>query len=171
VKKKLLLILALFISGTIIALVIYHNSVTEIKISNDVIDHIIKENVEPIAGKKLYDKEPPFGGKIFCEYTEIAAEKKYGEIKVYLNIWYEEFYVESGILKKGSGGKSPAVLHLKKQNNNYLFKNVEISTELESSESIKIFPMRIRNNYDINKWNISSDADLQKRSKEYFNLH
>lgn len=77
-----------------------------------------------ILFKKLYDKDSPFGGKIFCEYTVITTEEKYGEIKVYLNIWYQGFYVEAGTLKNGSGAVCTTVLYLKKQDNNYLFKDI-----------------------------------------------
>ena len=170
-KKTFLILLAILIAGTSIAFFVFNCKVTEVKISNDVIGQIIKENVEPIASKKLYGKDQHFGDKIFCEYTIIVAEEKYGEIKVYLNIWYEEFYVEAGILKQGSGAECPTVLHLKKQDNSYIFKNVDISTAPASSDAIKIFPMRIRNNYDIYKQSFSSDADLQKRAKEHFNLN
>lgn len=165
-KKVFLIILA----GISIVFFIYNSKVNEVNIPDDVISQIMIENVEPIFTKKIGHNPIPYSGRGFCDYALIASEEKYGETKVYLNVWYQEFYVEGGTLKEGSGGEFPAVLHLKKQDNKYLFKDIDISTAPESREAVKIFPMRIRKTYDVYKQVQFSDEDLNKRAGEYFTL-
>ncbi|MDD7796038.1 hypothetical protein [Clostridium sp. 'White wine YQ'] len=163
-KKRTFMITTLFISVIIISLIIYNNSLNTVNVPSDVIENIVKNDVEPTAGLKS------FGGKVFCDYSIVISEEKYGEINVYLWLYSQELYVDSNKIKSGTGTIDPAVLHLKKEDNTYILKTFYVSSEAAGSDSMRKFPLRVRNKFKSNNYNFSYDTKLYDRAREYFKI-
>ncbi|MBL4933620.1 hypothetical protein [Clostridium paridis] len=163
-KKHPFMTTLLFILVIIISLIIYNNSLNTVNVPSNVIENIVKNDLEPTAGVKS------FGGKVFCDYSIVISEEKYGEINVYLWLYSQELYVDSNQIKSGTGTIDPAVLHLKKENSTYALKDFYISTEAAGSDSMRKFPIRVRNKFKSNNYNFSYDTKLYDRAKEYFKI-
>lgn len=134
-------------------------------ISINILDNIIKENVEPTS------LEPNFGGKIFCDYMIIDTEKNSDTLKIYLYLYIQEYYLKDGELELGTGEITPAVLTVKQQDDEYLFLDCSISHEAETNESIKNFPKKIQKKYlSSGPFCGQSETTTEYRAKKYFNL-
>lgn len=139
------------------------NSIVKTPVPQYVLDKIIKEKVEPIS------TPTSCGGRPFCVYKIISYEKTNNIIKVYLSLFAQEYYVKNNRLLSGSGGQSPAILILKKDNNNYKFVTCNISTAAGLQDSLQIFPQNIRK-----KVAEASEPDstllnyLKKKAANYF---
>ena len=154
-RKILIVIIGLIISSSLITLFIYNRSVTEVQVPEDVLNKIIIGKVEPNTG--IQEKN----ANISCDYSVICLEEKYGQINVYLSLLCTIDYQDSSNRLSGRG-VMPAVIHLNKKNNNYTFKSFEISLSDDSSISNRIYPSRIKKNYNICPGNFKSPRAQKK---------
>jgi hypothetical protein len=76
---------------------------------SDVLSYLSSKIGEPEIGLSR-------GGKMFCAYSPVYAEKKGNQIKYYMDITCLE--VDSK-LKKGSGGRSPVILTIEQKGDRY----------------------------------------------------
>ena len=131
-------------------------------ISKKALDKIVKENVEPISIK------PNFGGNPFCVYEIIDSEKDKDIINVYIHLLGQEFYVENNNVIKGTGGVFPAIITIKKENEEYKFLNCNISRSEETEQALEIFPKAIRKkarHFYVSKSQLS---EMQRNAENYF---
>ncbi|WP_251861343.1 hypothetical protein [Clostridium sp. Marseille-Q2269] len=133
----------------------------EYPIPKNSLDKIINEHVEPISVK------PSFGGKPFCNYTIIGSDKNNNTIKIYLILLAQEYYIKDDKLVEGTGGEFDGILTIKQENNNYKFIDCNISQQIQTEESIKIFPKHIRKKaLKIHMESSSSDSSIKKIEKK-----
>lgn len=135
-------------------------------IPNNIFDDIIEKNVE------LESLKPNFGGKVFCDYMVIDSEKDDDTIKIYLDLYSQEYYLKNNELTKGTGAIFLAVLTVKVENGEYLFLSCNISREEETKESIKNFPKKVQKKFlkAGGKFNGQSTKKNEDRALEYFKL-
>ncbi|ABS42490.1 hypothetical protein [Clostridium botulinum] len=143
------------------------NSIKSIKeiqattpIPKDYLDNIVKKYVGPEG------MQPYFGGKTFYDYKIIDSEKSGDIIKIYLDLIGQEYYIEDDKLAMGTGGAFFASVTMKKENNNYKLVSYKVSKELETEESLKIFPKSIRKK--ALRTNTPSLKNVEKEAETYF---
>ena len=165
-KKGFILFLYILICINLISCTFIEKIHNDTVIPNNVFDNIIQKNVE------LESLKPNFGGKVFCDYMVIDSEKDDDTIKIYLNLYAQEYYLKNNELTKGTGSISPAVLTVKEENGEYLFLTCNISKEEETKDSIKNFPKKVQKKFLKygGKLNWQSTKSNEDRASEYFKL-
>ena len=145
-KRKLFLFLSAAISIIIISIVIYKsiNTVYVVKIPTDTLNKIFSENIKSELNRRE-DLRLVFIDEISYTHQIIVCEEKGN--KAYIYSWLDCYghSSETTITRV----KIPAVVTLDKNNNDYSFSKLAISTAEEGLEAVKIFPYRIRNNYKV----------------------
>jgi len=148
-KRKNFIFLSTIISILIISILVYRsmNTVNVVNIPINTLDKIFSENIKAELNKRE-DLRAIFIDAI--DYTQeiIVCEEKGN--KIYIHAWLNcsGHSSDDPTLTKA---KYPAIITLEKDKNDYIFDKLELSTLDEGSESMKIFPYRIRNNYIKNK--------------------
>jgi len=148
-KRKNFIFLSTIISILIISILVYRsmNTVNVVNIPINTLDKIFSENIKAELNKRE-DLRAIFIDAI--DYTQeiIVCEEKGN--KIYIHAWLNcsGHSSDDPTLTKA---KYPAIITLEKDKNDYIFDKLELSTLDEGSESMKIFPSRIKNNYIKNK--------------------
>ncbi len=86
--------------------------------------------------------KPNFGGKVFVAYEDLGNTTKGLFTEQYVWAHIQEYYVENGVLKEGTGASLPLLLTVKKNGNTYVIINYEAPGDGAAySQDIKrIFP-------------------------------
>lgn len=164
-KKLLLILLNIMICITLINCTGIKKIHEDPIIPTSAFDNIIEKEVTPITFN------PNFGGKVFCDYMIIDSEKEDDIIKIYINLYAQEYYKKNGELQLGTGEITPAVLTIKEDNDNYECINCDIPQEIETKESIKDFPKKIQKEYlHAGSFSGQSETTAEEKARKYFNL-
>lgn len=148
-KRKHFVFLSTIISILIISTLVYRsiNTVNIVNIPANTLDKIFSENIKAELNKRE-DLRSIFIDEIDYTREIIVCEEKGN--KVYIHAWLNcsGHSSDDPTLTKA---KYPAIITLEKVDDDYIFDKLELSTLDEGSDTIKIFPYRIRNNYIENR--------------------
>ena len=135
----------------------------------------LKETIHSYLQNNILSRN--FGGKVFCDYEFFGSEIKNRKIHIYLWTLCMEYYLEDGVLKKGSGVSMPAALiALPSQQGYKIIEHREPKDGEGYGESIKeIFPKRYHRNIflEAKEYNRRADnllKDTERQAKIYYNL-
>lgn len=148
-KRKHLIFLSTIISIIIISTFAYKsiNTVNVVNMSTNTLDKIFSENVQPELNKRE-DLRAVFIDEIYYTREIIVCEEKGNKVYIYAWLNCSGHSSDDPTLTKA---KYPAIITLEKVDDDYIFDKLELSTLDEGSDTIKIFPYRIRNNYIKNR--------------------
>lgn len=111
-----------------------------------------------------------FGGKAFCAYKTLDVDKENSNVSEYVVAVCQEYFLQDGVLKKGTGYSVPVAIYIKYQNGGYSVIDYKVPRDgsMYSYDVEHIFPQKTHEQIFRSGTDRSLLDEVEKEAQTYF---